>query len=60
MEFNLSFPFPVNDMNLSYIEKDTLNILTVHEYTHQAGVRIVLLVGKIWFGLYVMNQTIRF
>ena len=48
MDYNLSHTYPTPLINISSMEDEVLPSVTVHEYTHQAGVRIALLWGKIF------------
>ena len=46
MDHNLTNTYPTSLINISSMEEEVLPSVTVHEYTHQAGVRIALLWGK--------------
>ena len=53
MASNHSHTYPVTLTNTSSMEEEILPGMAAHEYTHQAGVRIGLLFGKIG-GLCIM------
>ena len=47
MDYNLSHTYPTYGINIGSVEEEVLHSVTIHEYTHQAGVRIALLWGEI-------------
>ena len=48
MAANYSHTYPIAVINTSSMETELLPGMTTQEYTHQAGVRIALLIGKIY------------